>query len=63
MLSLENGFSDDDIVEFSEKLGRFLNAPVAGGYSAEPKLDGLAVELVYHDGAFVIVPGRSPHRR
>jgi len=51
MLSLENGFSDDDIVEFAEKLGRYLNEAVSGGYSAEPKLDGLAVELVYRDGS------------
>lgn len=54
MLSLENGFSDEDIVEFAEKLGRFLNEPVTGGYSAEPKLDGLAVELIYRDGVFSI---------
>ena len=47
MLSLENGFSDQDLRDFSERLHRFLNEPVASGYSAEPKMDGLAVELVY----------------
>ena len=50
MLSLENGFSDEDLNEFSEKLRRYLSHRVTTGYSAEPKLDGLAVELVYQHG-------------
>jgi len=54
LLSLENGFSDQDLVEFAERLERFLNEPVKSGFSAEPKMDGLAVELVYQDGRFVI---------
>ncbi len=53
MLSLENAFSDEDLEQFSEKLQRFLNQPIATGFSAEPKLDGLAVELVYRRGSFV----------
>jgi len=53
MLSLENAFSEEDIIQFSEKLHRFLNQPVTSGYSAEPKLDGLAVELVYKNGLFI----------
>ncbi len=53
MLSLENGFSDSDLEAFSERLHRFLSRPVETGYSAEPKLDGLAVELVYQNGTFV----------
>ncbi len=53
MLSLENGFSDQDIVDFARRLERYLNQPVSTGFSAEPKLDGLAVELVYRDGRFV----------
>lgn len=50
MLSLENAFSDDDLHQFAERIQRFLNEPVSSGYSAEPKMDGLAVELVYVDG-------------
>ncbi|MGI9536757.1 MAG: NAD-dependent DNA ligase LigA [Desulfocapsaceae bacterium] len=53
MLSLENGFSDQDLREFSERLKRFLNEPVVSGFSAEPKMDGLAVELVYRHGRLV----------
>ncbi len=54
MLSLENSFSDQDLVEFGDRLERYLNAAVTGGFSAEPKLDGLAVELVYENGRFVL---------
>ena len=50
MLSLENGFSDQDLKDFSLRLERFLNEPVGSGFSAEPKMDGLAVELVYEQG-------------
>ena len=53
MLSLENGFSDQDLRDFSERLHRFLNEPVVSGYSVEPKMDGLAVELVYRHGRLV----------
>jgi len=53
MLSLENGFSDQDIIDFAGRLERYLNKPVASGFSAEPKLDGLAVELIYRGGRFV----------
>ena len=53
MLSLENAFSGDDLYQFAERVQRFLNGPVSSGYSAEPKLDGLAVELVYENGRLV----------
>lgn len=54
MLSLENGFSDQDLTDFAQRLERFLNEPVASGFSAEPKMDGLAVELIYRSGRFEI---------
>ncbi|MEE4166132.1 MAG: NAD-dependent DNA ligase LigA, partial [Desulfocapsaceae bacterium] len=53
MLSLENAFSGEDLYLFAERVQRFLNGPVSSGYSAEPKLDGLAVELVYENGRLV----------
>ena len=45
MLSLENGFSDQDLADFGERLERYLSQPVDSGFSVEPKMDGLAVEL------------------
>ncbi len=53
MLSLENAFSSEDLHQFAERVQRFLNGPITSGYSVEPKLDGLAVELVYENGRLV----------
>jgi len=53
MLSLENAFTDADILAFEERLLRFLNLTDRPTYVIEPKLDGLAVELVYHDGLLI----------
>ncbi len=52
MLSLENAMTDGEIVEFDERVKRFLGIPLEGEieYICEPKMDGLAVELVYRDG-------------
>ncbi len=54
MLSLENAFAAEELVDFEERLFRFLQnrAPIA--YVTEPKLDGLAVELVYENGLFTL---------
>ena len=56
MLSLENAFGEDELREFEARIRRFLAlAPeVPIPYVAEPKIDGVAVELVYEDGAFVV---------
>lgn len=53
MLSLENAFDDQDLFDFEDRLLRFLLAQDLPGYMTEPKLDGLAVELVYEDGLLV----------
>lgn len=54
MLSLENAFSFADMVAFEERLQRFLKASEHLTYAAEPKLDGLAVELVYQNGVLAV---------
>ena len=53
MLSLDNVFDEQELRGFEEKLLRFLKTGHSPRYSAEPKLDGLAVELVYEQGVFV----------
>jgi DNA ligase (NAD+) len=53
MLSLENAFNDQDLFDFEERLLRFLREDSPPVYIAEPKLDGLAVELVYVNGILV----------
>ena len=53
MLSLENAFTEADILAFEERIRRFLNQKGDLAYVIEPKLDGLAVELVYRDGQLI----------
>ncbi|MDF1591081.1 MAG: NAD-dependent DNA ligase LigA [Desulfobacterales bacterium] len=50
MLSLENGFGEADILEFDLRVKRFLKTTEQIQYTAEPKMDGIAVELVYRSG-------------
>ena len=52
MLSLSNAFTDEELVEFDTRVHRVLG-PEDVAYVCEPKLDGLAVELVYVDGRLV----------
>ena len=47
MLSLENSFRDQDIRDFDARIRRFLKDDSPFDYTVEPKIDGLAVELVY----------------
>ncbi|MEZ4322445.1 MAG: NAD-dependent DNA ligase LigA [Myxococcota bacterium] len=55
MLSLGNAFSGGEIAEFDARCSKFLgeDAPLAITYVVEPKLDGLAAELVYENGVLV----------
>ena len=51
MLSLDNAFSDDEITAFVKRTEQRLDI-VDLEYVAEPKLDGLAVSLIYENGIF-----------
>jgi len=50
MLSLDNGFEDGDIIDFDRRITRLLDTDGPILYTAEPKMDGVAVELVYEEG-------------
>ena len=52
MLSLGNAFSDEEVQDFVRRIADRLKRP-ALRFSAEPKLDGLAISLRYEGGAFV----------
>jgi DNA ligase (NAD+) len=54
MLSLSNAFEEEEVVEFDKRIKRTLGISGNISYVVEPKLDGLAVELVYEDGIFVL---------
>ena len=59
MLSLENGFNDQDIMEFDRRIKKNLNIDSDIIYTAEPKLDGVAVELVYENGRLITASTRG----
>jgi DNA ligase (NAD+) len=49
MLSLTNAFTEDELRDFDRRVCKLLGSDEIT-YVAEPKLDGLSVELLYHDG-------------
>jgi len=51
MLSLANAFSNEEIIEFDNRIKRLARVDSIS-YIAEPKLDGLAVNLIYEKGIF-----------
>jgi len=59
MLSLDNGFSDEDILDFDKRVKRYLDRSSEMVYTAEPKMDGVAVELVYEDGKLLTASTRG----
>ncbi|MDH3345356.1 MAG: NAD-dependent DNA ligase LigA, partial [Desulfobacteraceae bacterium] len=59
MLSLDNGFSDADIFDFDLRVKRSLDTDETIFYTAEPKLDGVAVELVYENGRLISASTRG----
>jgi len=62
MLSLENAFSQGEMVDFEIRLQRFLHLDAPLIYAAEPKLDGLAVELIYENGLLKVGATRGDGR-
>ena len=59
MLSLDNAFSADDVLNFDRRVRERLGREGAVRYSAEPKLDGLAISVIFEHGVFVRAATRS----
>ncbi len=63
MLSLENGFSDEDLQAFDRRIHERLQLEGDLPYSAEPKLDGLAISVTWEDGVLVQAATRGDGTR
>jgi len=50
MYSLENAFNQEDLVDFQRRVQERLNHSESIEFSAEPKMDGLAISIRYENG-------------
>jgi len=62
MLSLDNAFDEAEMQAFNKRLSELLSLEVSLQYCAEPKLDGLAVSLLYEQGQLVRAATRGDGR-
>jgi DNA ligase (NAD+) len=59
MLSLQNGFLDQEVFDFDARIRRNLGDDTPVEYLVEPKIDGLAVETVYEKGRLTVASTRG----
>jgi len=63
MLSLDNAFTEEDVIAFDRRVRERLETSEEIEYAAEPKLDGLAVSFLYESGHLVQAATRGDGMR
>jgi DNA ligase (NAD+) len=60
MPSLNNAFSEKEVMDFVERVCRFLNVKIEElEFTAEPKIDGLSMSLRYERGELIVAATRG----
>jgi len=61
MLSLDNAFNDEDVADFTARIRRFLKLEDGEEvlFTAEPKIDGLSLNLRYENGTLILASTRG----
>jgi len=59
MMSLDKGFDEADLISFDQRVKKLLKRDSEILYTAEPKIDGVAVELVYENGVLTMASTRG----
>ncbi|WJG10901.1 NAD-dependent DNA ligase LigA [Aliiglaciecola sp. LCG003] len=62
MLSLDNAFNEEELTSFDKRIKDRLKQDISIQYSCEPKLDGLAVSILYENGSLVRAATRGDGR-
>ncbi|MGB9745183.1 MAG: NAD-dependent DNA ligase LigA [Desulfurella sp.] len=59
MYSLEDAFSEEEVIEFDKRIKRNLGIEEDIAYSVEPKFDGVSVNIVYENGKLKVASTRG----
>lgn len=59
MYSLEDAFSEEEVLEFDKRIKKNLNISHDIAYSVEPKFDGVSVNIVYENGKLKVASTRG----
>lgn len=63
MLSIENSYSPEELLDFENRLKRNLKSDEPIDYAVETKIDGVAITLMYEDGELAYAATRGNGRR
>ncbi len=63
MRSIDNTYNEEEVREFDKRVGKLLGEGAAWSYVVEPKIDGVAINLIYRDGVLAQAITRGDGKR